>query len=234
MPQGSNVSSGARCHYEQRPRLAPGLLASAPVRLDAECNLRPIPGPQAVFLSATAFEELDQVPDESFFALELPLGDLFGDLVLSLTHLMQAFGTAIAKHPPPWRRRIFPYVSNRYETLSLVFTKRSKRGEPFLVRGAVPPSGPPGWQSQGDDRSIIRSTNQSSRSPAFYPGGRGTAAPLDRVWLLHQRQRGPLFSLTLMALNFLASSVVSQRYSNKLNWLGETRSSETCGCCESS
>jgi hypothetical protein len=29
-------------------------------------------------------------------------------------------------------------------------------------------------------------------------------------------------------------TVVSQRYSNKLNWLGETRSSETYGCCESS
>jgi hypothetical protein len=35
-------------------------------------------------------------------------------------------------------------------------------------------------------------------------------------------------------LIIFVTSVVSQRYSNKLNWLGDIRSSEACGRCESS
>src|SRR5262249_6545948 len=63
----------------------------------------------------------------------------------------------------------------------------------------------------------------------IFHGGTGKTGPNQRVLY------GLSFrALRIVHLDYHAAAVVSQRYSNKLNWLGDIGSSEVCGRCESS
>lgn len=85
--------------------------------------------------------------------------DVIGEQI-RLSHLHVAFTAGLAaKLICPRSLADYPYLGVlayvskplRYENLSRVFTTRSEREQPFLVKGAAPRSGLPGWQSQGND-----------------------------------------------------------------------------------